>query len=625
MLSGVQTSPKSPAGDPITRQIKSRCFDLRANEHSFAALHRNITALEHLIFAQDSGGDAKQILANFSAEERSYLTAAYCRWETELEDQFAHEILDASQTRFENYLLSDRFATLISEELAMVGPPKPERILFIGSGPLPISAYHLHLQTNLPIDCLDQNPAAIELSSKAIERLGLQAALRIINGEGERFQVREYDLIVIALLAKPKRRILRNLRRHASPDCRILCRTSSGLRTLLYEPTPDSALGGFRTLGERAAEGDQTISTMLLKATSRWRDEVELRWLTEIDNRTSEGLLSLLNRVLQTETTIGFPGPLDHSRGTELIRMLDEDVRAYRRHVLVATDKDCVVGQLILTPHSLPNCRHLIEVSRGVIDPSYRGTGLAFRAFEEVANKSELLGCEVLYLDVRAGTVAAEMWKSFGFTTFGLLPDYARVGGKRYKGLFMHQSVSDLRQRLRDISTSGTDLQNASRPTIATDNEPVFASFEKRRVTSLGMFLHENWRIKMHGITAAGASLGTALIDAARLIAATALPLPAVAPERYGVGFMVIHAGRDADFVLVCWWKCQNELAVRVFTSPPAQPAMLKEQTDPNASVACVWDLAVLAHERQAWVEHILTPGKPDFDAYLGAWKQGEI
>jgi hypothetical protein len=33
--------------------------------------------------------------------------------------------------------------------------------------------------------------------------------------------------------------------------------------------------------------------------------------------------------------------------------------------------------------------------------------------------------------------------------------------------------------------------------------------------------------------------------------------------------------------------------------------------------IGCVWELAVLEHERAAWVRHILSPATPDLDGYL--------
>jgi L-amino acid N-acyltransferase YncA len=208
------------------------------------------------------------------------------------------------------------------------------------------------------------------------------------------------------------------------------------------------------------AEGEQTISTFLLEGALSRVPHVNLRWLDEITATTAAGILRVMNQVLRYETTIGFPGPLDAIEGERLIANLAEEVKARRTYVLVAEQADKIVGQLILTPHRLPNCRHLVELSRGIIDPSFRGAGLALSAFKEIARKCEEIGGEVIYLDVRAGTVAAEMWKSFGFEAFGRLPDYARVNGRRYHGLYMSQTVSSLKENLERIS-----LRSLSRTT----------------------------------------------------------------------------------------------------------------------------------------------------------------
>jgi hypothetical protein len=31
----------------------------------------------------------------------------------------------------------------------------------------------------------------------------------------------------------------------------------------------------------------------------------------------------------------------------------------------------------------------------------------------------------------------------------------------------------------------------------------------------------------------------------------------------------------------------------------------------------CIWELAPLSHERQAWARHVLQPSQPDLDGYL--------
>jgi hypothetical protein len=48
----------------------------------------------------------------------------------------------------------------------------------------------------------------------------------------------------------------------------------------------------------------------------------------------------------------------------------------------------------------------------------------------------------------------------------------------------------------------------------------------------------------------------------------------------------------------------------------PATPA------DP---IACVWDLSIVAHEREAWIRHVLAADVPDLNAYLDDQLDAEV
>ena len=45
-----------------------------------------------------------------------------------------------------------------------------------------------------------------------------------------------------------------------------------------------------------------------------------------------------------------------------------------------------------------------------------------------------------------------------------------------------------------------------------------------------------------------------------------------------------------------------------------------------SGPLACVWDMAVIAYERDAWVQHVLmNPGGPDLDAYLAQQLNADV
>ncbi len=144
-------------------------------------------------------------------------------------------------------------------------------------------------------------------------------------------------------------------------------------------------------------------------------------------------------------------------------------------------------------------------------------------------------------------------------------------------------------------------------------------SYAPRPIRFLDLWEEGGWRLKVYGIAYRGDTPRAPLIAAAKRAARERLPLPAVAADRYGVGFLGIHDGRGANFVFVDWWTHENELVHHLYQSNGDRPANLEYAT-PRAVIACVWDLELMAFERAAWVRTVLAnPRGPDLDAYLAA------
>ena len=141
--------------------------------------------------------------------------------------------------------------------------------------------------------------------------------------------------------------------------------------------------------------------------------------------------------------------------------------------------------------------------------------------------------------------------------------------------------------------------------------------YTRRSVRFLDLAAFDGWRLKVYGLAYRAERPGQAVVDAALAAAREALPRPAVTEDRYGVGFLGAHAGRGANFVFLDWWETENDLHHRAWRSSPDAPERLRP-TGPDDLVACTSDLAVIGHERTAWMRHVLTrPAGPDLDAYL--------
>lgn len=462
-----QENVESPARALLQYIAATGDGGLTGNQADFSELHDKIMQLEKLIFSfEHDAARTRPSLPELTPEMMARLTDAYQTWENGLERKFAEELIQGRASLTE-YPLHERLESLVKREIALIASFPPKRILFVGSGPLPLSAVHMHLQTGSPVDCVAQDSATLPAAQRVLECCGLSDSVKMLHDANAGPNISEYDLVLVASPAKIRKSILTALRKQSRSGCQILWRTLDGLRRLAPGLLRERELQGFYVKAEQIADGQHMISTRLLEPAGRAAAAVRLEWVRAIDSRCAAGLLRLVNRTLEEETTIGFPGPIDDETGYALMRQLHADVEAGRRHVLIAEIDGVIVGQLIMTPNSSPNHRHIVELTRGTIDRSFRGSGLALRAFEEVVKKCEELEREVICLDVRAGTMAAIWWQHFGFKPFGLLQDYSRVGDKRYQGLYLTQTRMELKESIKAIA--GVQQLRDNHPSLTSE------------------------------------------------------------------------------------------------------------------------------------------------------------
>lgn len=169
--------------------------------------------------------------------------------------------------------------------------------------------------------------------------------------------------------------------------------------------------------------------------------------------------------------------------------------------------------------------------------------------------------------------------------------------------------------------------------------EPAIAiesPYQTRPIRFIQLIEFNGWRVKVYGISAHNEFPAPAIIKAAEELAQEQLPMPAVwsaAPDseptvsedRYGVAILIVHEGREGNFVLVSWWVGENMLQHHVYYAP-ATPPFTFEYLSPTGLMACVWELAVLVFERQAWIDTVLANySGPDLDAYLSRQLSADV
>ncbi|GAA0893808.1 hypothetical protein GCM10009122_34870 [Fulvivirga kasyanovii] len=418
------------------------------NRLKFNELDMSIRALEDEIFRMDNQSErvCERLYNSISNEEKKSLNDKYCEWETAVECRFSEDILNAKISDYKQYPLYKRFYNLISKEVKLLESHDYDSMLFIGSGPFPITAILLHELTGKKIDCLERDSEAAQMSIEILKKLGFDGKIEVHVGEGESFSLENYDVILNALLAKPKWSIMKNIKNRCPNSIRVLCRTSYGLRRILYEATSSNATHGFHQLGVQIATEGDTISTLHLVNREDILNDISLEWLNKISNQDKGMILELMNSVIQSDNHNGFLRPI--SEDDIYFKVLENDLRLGLKSILIIKDRHKILGQMVLNQSYLDTYKHRADISTLMIHESVRGKNISLKVVEALICQCENLDIKYLTLDVRAGSKVSLLWKYLGFEKYGELPCYSRTGEEKYRGIFMYKDIESLKTLL---------------------------------------------------------------------------------------------------------------------------------------------------------------------------------
>ena len=148
--------------------------------------------------------------------------------------------------------------------------------------------------------------------------------------------------------------------------------------------------------------------------------------------------------------------------------------------------------------------------------------------------------------------------------------------------------------------------------------------YTPRRVRPLGLLQIDDWRVKVHGLSATPGELEDAAREGARKAAVEALPRPGIGGGRYGVGFVIAHRSTNAYSYVVGWWSYGCLLSTAAYSARFSEPAEIARC--PARQAGCVWELGVIDHERRAWTRTMLgSNADGDVEGYLEAVLSGKV
>ncbi|MFX3634542.1 MAG: nicotianamine synthase family protein [Candidatus Pristimantibacillus sp.] len=137
-------------------------------------------------------------------------------------------------------------------------------IIFVGSGPMPLSPIILHLFGDVEVICLEKDSVAYDASCLLLEHLGLETKVTVIMENGSDFDYSSYSRIFVASLVRDKLAVLEQINQ-TSPDPLVAVRTAEGMRKIMYEAIDESQLNreGWRILGRTCPEENLVINSTL--------------------------------------------------------------------------------------------------------------------------------------------------------------------------------------------------------------------------------------------------------------------------------------------------------------------------------------------------------------------------
>jgi ribosomal protein S18 acetylase RimI-like enzyme len=177
----------------------------------------------------------------------------------------------------------------------------------------------------------------------------------------------------------------------------------------------------------------------------------EYTWLTNNDHNTVTEIVDLVAAVSAHDPFVGLPAQPTAAETEQLLTKIQDGLAGGRTDVLaVRAPAGQLIACVVLTRPPTANQSHIGELTTGAVHPDYRGRKVVTGAFAEIVHHCQLVGIELLRLDVRAGIRAERLWRTYGFREYGRLADYGRIDGRSYSGVYLAQSVDQLRHTIVD-------------------------------------------------------------------------------------------------------------------------------------------------------------------------------
>lgn len=149
-----------------------------------------------------------------------------------------------------------------------------------------------------------------------------------------------------------------------------------------------------------------------------------------------------------------------------------------------------------------------------------------------------------------------------------------------------------------------------------------FRNYQERHITFHEQVAAGNWVVKIYTISP------KASFESEEVLKSVKSKLPTLLEEasnHHHSAFLIVHEGTDGVWSLVNWWTGREMLRTKTYFTSFQEKERLS-LLPANGSLACVWELPLINHEKNAWVKHILKkPSQPAFEDYYQDFMEGKV
>ncbi|TVQ82387.1 MAG: hypothetical protein EA357_09695 [Micavibrio sp.] len=219
---------------------------------TLTALVGNIVTAEECF----SEAEKQQVLQNPAVRTiRKELLAELSEAEYEMELYFSNRFLDNPNFTAKNlneFWYLQNYLDLVDLELEKLPSLDPgQEVVFIGSGPLPLTAIIMAQKTGLHITCLDMDEAAVKRGEALAEKLDMSQQLHFTQAAGSKYDYGNAALVMVASLVADKKDVLAQIEKTSEKLPQVALRSAEGLHALLYDPVTSSILDEFNMQVEK--------------------------------------------------------------------------------------------------------------------------------------------------------------------------------------------------------------------------------------------------------------------------------------------------------------------------------------------------------------------------------------